>query len=141
MQLGALTSYLQNQPTGSTQTPQAVDATAAVEELKPEDYRLSTKALMVSAIASEFDVEAIPRQQLGQFQQRLQQYGLLHGSGLSAMAVISAAPDSDNAASEVNALERVGQALDQFEHNQTPYSARQRITHLHTLLQNMKSAR
>jgi hypothetical protein len=146
MQLGALTSYLQNQPTASSLAPQATDAAAAKDELQPGDYQFSTRALMVSAVAHEFDVEAIPRDQLGQFQARLQQYGLLQGSSLNAMAVVNAGPslsddNSDESSTSVNALQRISEARQQFDANQTPYSDRQRINQLHTLLQNMKSAR
>ncbi len=146
MQLGALTSYLQNQPTASSLAPQAKDAAAAKDELQPGDYQFSTRALMVSAVAQEFDVEAIPRDHLGQFQARLQQYGLLQGSSLNAMAVVNAGPslshdNTDESSASVNALQRISEARQQFDANQTPYSDRQRINQLHTLLQNMKSAR
>ncbi|GGY38407.1 hypothetical protein GCM10011297_09470 [Bacterioplanes sanyensis] len=146
MQLGALTSYLQNQPAASSAAPQAPDSATGKDEPKPGDYQFSTRALMVSAVAQEFDVEAIPRDQLGQFQARLQQYGLLQGSNLNAMAVISAGSPTNDAeagtpTSSVDALQRVTEARQQFELNQTPYSDRQRINQLHTLLQNMKSAR
>ncbi|ASP40748.1 hypothetical protein CHH28_19655 [Bacterioplanes sanyensis] len=142
MQLGALTSYLQNQPTSSPLAPTASDATQTNEELKPEDYRFSTRAIMVSAVASEFNVEALPKQQLADFQLRLQQYGLLQGQALNSMAIISADnSDTGNSEATINALQRVSDAREQFEQNQTPFSERQRINYLHNLLQNMKSAR
>ena len=96
---------------------------------------------MVSAVASDFDVRSLPAGEVGEFQNRLQQYGLIAGRDLNAFALINTArAELDNSA-ELDTVAILDEARQQFGERGTAYSERQQINRLHTLIQNLASAR
>lgn len=144
MLLTALSNYLQHQPASTSASAEAAP-TAALDTDKsaneaPWDYRFSNRAILVNAVAAEFDVTALNEQQTQRFQERLQQYGLLQGLNLNALAIIHTArveqPEQD-----INALALVDKAVAEFDQNGTPYPQRQQTKQLQTLLHNLASAR
>lgn len=144
MLLTALSNYLQNQPT-STSASAETSPTAAVEKEKnaseaPWDYQFSNRAILVNAVAAEFDVTALDEQQTLRFQERLQQYGLLQGLNLNALAIINTAR-ADGSHQDIDALALVDRAVAEFDQNNTPYPQRQQAKQLQTLLHNLASAR
>lgn len=155
--LNALTSYLQQQapplpehpaaetaPGNKTGTAAAVTQTAQGKNLSSsgnDPYSPSQRAVLVSAVASDFDVRSLPAGDVGHFQSRLQQYGLLDGRDLNAFALINTARaelDNDTVLDTVAILDKARQ---QFGERNTGYSERQQINRLHTLIQNLASAR
>lgn len=91
MLLNALTNYLSNQPAtdsaASIAAPAAAkkDAESPVAEDLKDLYQVSDRAVLISAVASEFDVTALSQNDLGKLQTRLQEYGLLNGRDLTGM--------------------------------------------------------
>lgn len=142
--LNALSSYLQNLPHPQPQVP----ATAATEvagsltadkTANADGYVPSSRAIMVSAIASDFDVRALERQDIGELQLKLQQYGLLNGRDLDAYSLIS----TQLQVSDKETVDAVA-VLDHastFSDSNPPFSERQGILHLHRLMHNLDSAR
>ena len=151
--LNALSSYLQQQsplipehtPTdsvaaGKVGTSPAVSADKDTDN-RSNPYSPSQRALMVSAVASDFDVRSLPAGEVGEFQNRLQQYGLIAGRDLNAFALINTArAELDNSA-ELDTVAILDEARQQFGERGTAYSERQQINRLHTLIQNLASAR
>lgn len=141
--LNALSSYLQNlpHPSAQTATTSSVDAAPkAVEQLDNRDgYVPSSRAIMVSAIASDFDVRALERQDIGKLQLKLQQYGLLNGRDLDAYSLLSTQVQQESG-DTVDAVAILDQATS-FNENSLPFSERQAVLHLHRLLHNLDSAR
>ncbi|MBE0482721.1 MAG: hypothetical protein IBX52_04385 [Bacterioplanes sp.] len=143
MLLTALSNYLQHQPASTSASAEAaptaaIDAVGANES--PWDYRFSDRAILVNAVAAEFDVTTLNEQQTQRFQERLQQYGLLQGLNLNALAIINTAR-AETPQQDINALALVDQAVAEFDQNGTPYPQRQQTKQLQTLLHNLASAR
>lgn len=144
--LNALSNYLQHLPHPSQNTATAAAALEGGHTTPLQDAELqggyvpSSRAIMVSAIASDFDVRALERQDIGQLQLKLQQYGLLNGRDLDAFSLISTQAQDDTQAS-IDALGVLDQVTQEFNQRNIPYSERQNINHLHRLLHNLDSAR
>ena len=92
MQLNALSNYLQHQPLGNNATSEAqgIEGISATEEkpLEPGAYSPSQRAILISAVATEFDVEQLSQEQVGQLQLKLQQFGLLQGNDIGGFAIL-----------------------------------------------------
>jgi hypothetical protein len=160
MLLNALTNYLQNQPpapgaaANAEQTAEQT-ATAATQAVSPADaaanetandgpalYEVSDRAVMVSAVASEFDVAALEVGQLGAFQSRLQEYGLIDNRGIQALSLVhTARRDLNEGDTIVNAKAIIDDARQHAWEDGGSYSERQQIQQLHTLFSNLHSAR
>jgi len=98
--LNAISHYIQNQPYGSaTAANESAESQAtgtATKAGKPAplvmgDYTPSTRAVLVSAVASDYDVRALDAKSLGTLQNKLLQYGLIGGRDLDAFSVINVA--------------------------------------------------
>lgn len=145
--LNALNSYLQNSPysqhpvSAPTSTSEVEDSSNAAKTGRQGGYVPSARAIMVSAVASDFDVRALERQEIGPLQVKLQQYGLLSGRNLDAFSLISTQATSSTDEPVIDALQLIDQAADKFDERHTPYSERQGINYLHRLLHNLDSAR
>ncbi|MAS23849.1 MAG: hypothetical protein CMI03_18575 [Oceanospirillaceae bacterium] len=148
--LSALTNYLQHQPApgNDTSTQQAAAANAvnaATDSAEAADlnglYSPSQRALMVSAVATDFDVHALTPDQTSALQQKLQQYGLVSTSDLNAFAAIHMARSDMNEEDTLDAVAILDNAREQFTERGTGYSERQQITRLNTLMHNIASAR
>ncbi|PHS66173.1 MAG: hypothetical protein COB09_01530 [Thalassobium sp.] len=155
--LNALTSYLQQQaPMMPEQHPadavpgSQIGATAAVSAASPgktdtgsdnDPYSPSQRALMVSAVASDFDVRSLAAGDVSDFQSRLQQYGLIGGRDLNAFALINTARAELDDETALDTVAILDEARQQFGERGTAYSERQQINRLHTLIQNLASAR
>ena len=146
--LNALSSYLQQLPLASHNAAATAETGAVGTAGKadtsdlPDAYAPSARAILVSAVASDYDVRALNRQELGGLQRQLQQYGLLVGRDLDAFALINTqtnAPDDDSSA--IDAVQVLDQATQSFNERNTPYSERQNISRLHRLMHNLASAR
>ncbi|WP_221800066.1 hypothetical protein [Oceanobacter mangrovi] len=140
MLLGSLTSYLQNQANTPLNDSEQVQQSAAVA--KPAnsgisdngqaDYQPSTRAILISAIATDVDVTTLPADQLGQLQQTLQQYGLISQKDLTAFTQLRLSmTETSN-----NALE----ALDQLANREQPYQSQQALKRVQTIFHNLNSA-
>lgn len=144
--LNALSSYLQNLPHPSASGATGTAAIGELSQASPNEvsstdgYVPSSRAIMVSAIASDFDVRALDRQDIGNLQLKLQQYGLLNGRDLDAYSLIST-QIQDNTAAPIDAVAIMDKAANSFKEQNTPFSERQSIDHLHRLMHNLDSAR
>lgn len=142
--LNALSSYLQNLPHPQTQVA-AANATEAAANLtaekshSPDGYVPSSRAIMVSAVASDFDVRALERQDIGKLQLKLQQYGLLNGRDLDAYSLLSTQIQNSDQ-DKIDAVAVLDEATT-FTDSNLPFSERQGILHLHRLVHNLDSAR
>tara|TARA_R110001583_G_scaffold44482_1_gene141087 strand:- start:1666 stop:2142 length:477 start_codon:yes stop_codon:yes gene_type:complete len=151
MLLSALSNYLQHQH-ASTATNADNDATkvdaisnintkAADDSASPAAYVPSNRAVLVSAVASEFNVQALPVNEVGGFQARLQQYGLLNGQALNALALVNTAREGLAENDTIDALGIIDLAKTQFDELGASYSQRKQVSQLHTLFSNLASAR
>lgn len=144
MQLNALSNYLQNQPLANNATPetQAADALAAERSVvEAGSYNPSQRAILISAVASEFDVRQLQSQDVSRLQQKLQNYGLLQGSDISGFAPLHNARSLLQDSEKLNALDLLNGMKQRFETDQISYSQRQQINQTHTLIENLASAR
>jgi len=143
MQLNALSNYLQNQPLSSGQTAEAQAVTAAGDDkaLEAGAYSPSQRAILMSAVAAEFDVQKLAQHEVGQLQLKLQQYGLLQGNDMSAFAVLHNARGQLQQDETLDALGLLGAIKQRFDSDQIGYSQRQQIGRMHTLVENLASAR
>lgn len=144
MQLNALGNYLQNQPlhTGETQASHSVDGDKKDEApLEAGAYSPSQRAILMSAVAAEFDVQELPAENLSQLQSRLQQYGLVQGTELGAFSIIHHAKSQLPESESLDALAVLDEARQRFDIDQVGYSQRVQINRIHTLVQNLASAR
>lgn len=146
--LSALTSYLSQQPLQSadqTNHAQALATPAANDDTGDKSlnglYAPSQRALMVSAVAMDFDVHSLSSDESGQLQQKLQQYGLISGQDLNAFALINTARADLEEGQTLDAVAILDDARNQFTERKTAYSERQQISRLHTLIHNIASAR
>lgn len=145
--LNALSNYLQNMP----HPQQQVAASAAPAEVSTaarsngaevqEGYVPSPRAIMVSAVASDFDVRALERQEIGSLQHKLQQYGLLNGRDLDAFSLLSVPTNGQDNTHTIDAVDMLDQITAEFDTRNIPFSDRQNISHLHRLMHNLDSAR
>lgn len=145
MQLNALSNYLQNQPLGtkSTADTQGVDGLNTGEE-KPLEigaYSPSQRAILISAIAAEFDVQQLDQEQVDQLQLKLQQFGLLQGNDISGFALLHNARGQLPEGETLDALQLLDVSRQRFDVDQVGYSQRQQINQMHTLVENLASAR
>lgn len=145
--LSALTSYLQQQPVTSSDsntaavTP-ATALTGSADTSSADDlYAPSSRALLVSAVASDFDVHSLSPADTGELQQRLQQYGLVSTTELNAFSLINTARAEMGENDTLDAVAILDNARDQFSERGTAYTERQQINRLHTLVHNIASAR
>lgn len=149
MLLNALTNYLQNQPGPAdlnTPAPDTVTSSSEIEkpstDNSPALYEVSNRAVMVSAIAAEFDISELPTQQLDAFQNRLQEFGLIDRSGIGALSLVhTARRDVEEGETVIDAKAIVDKAYQASSEPGTSYSQRQQIQQLHTLFSNIDSAR
>lgn len=150
MLLSALSNYLQNQPASSDVSagaalaaPAPAPAPAATEETPqgPSLYEVSDRAVMVSAVATDFDVTALRAGDLGRFQTRLQEFGLLQGQNLNALGIIHTARAGLTEDDTINAMALVDQARTDADNTGASYTQRQQLSRLHTLFSNLASAR
>lgn len=147
--LSALTSYLQQQPLPGSDpgTKEAEAVTAVREAAAPANdsgenpYAPSQRALLVSAVASDFDVRSLSSEESGALQQQLQQYGLVTTTELNAFSLINTARADLAEGETLDAVAILDDARNQFSERGTVYSERQQITRLHTLMHNIASAR
>ena len=142
MLLGSLTNYLQNQGplASSTETDAATAAVAAnqsneagAEQAANSDYQPSTRAILISAIATDFDVANLKPEQLSELQTNLQQYGLINQKDLLAFSQLRAHMSN----SETSSLE----SLDTMVSQEQGYQNQQSAKRLQALFQNLASAR
>lgn len=161
MLLNALTNYLQNQPSPAELKNTAneaitnvskTDAEKASTDTGPALYEVSHRAVMVSAVAAEFNINALEPAQLDSFQNRLQEFGLIDRVGIGALSLVHAARRESaeeenptnthsNNSKVINAKAIIDQAFEESSQPGTTYSQRQQINQLHTLFSNIDSAR
>ncbi|MFY9178483.1 MAG: hypothetical protein WAO12_01745 [Venatoribacter sp.] len=148
--LNAINHYIQNQPYGSaTAANESAESQAtgtATKAGKPAplvmgDYTPSTRAVLVSAVASDYDVRALDAKSLGTLQNKLLQYGLIGGRDLDAFSVINVARGEQADNDVIDALKIVGNMANNLNELGLSYSERQQIGKLNTLLHNLDSAR
>ena len=144
--LNALSSYLQNQQNVRTPASAAgavLGASTIDDNGEPVEgsYMPSERMILVSAVATDYDVRALKRQEVGDLQQTLMQYGLLGGRDLDAFAFINTQFPEENAPSVVNALGVLEQVTQEFTVRNLPYSGRQQVSNLYRLMHNLDSAR
>jgi hypothetical protein len=151
MLLSALSNYLQHQH-ASTATNADTDAVkvdavsstdtkATEDKASPAAYVPSDRAVLVSAVASEFNIQALPVNEVGGFQARLQQYGLLSDQALNALALVNTAREGLAEDDTIDALGIIDQAKTKFDELGASYSQRKQVSQLHTLFSNLASAR
>ncbi len=192
MLLNALSNYLSNQPLSTENGAAAVAPATPAKEPEKEIaadlkdlYKVSDRAVLISAVASEFDVTDLSPDDIGRMQTRLQEYGLLTGRELNGMQYLFQAGAAQAGAAEAGATESgaepedIGEteisvqqeniaanqadapvaesenmgskrvnALDVLENlrsniaeNGGSFSFRQQVSHFHTLMSNLASAR
>ena len=202
MLLNALSNYLSNQPLNTENGASAVAPAAPAKESEKEIaadlkdlYKVSDRAVLISAVASEFDVTDLSPEDIGRMQTRLQEYGLLSGRELNGMqylfqagaaeagaaeaeipvgaaeqeeAITAESPDQQPQDSEiadktqavnsdtetqqisdampagekrVNALAVLENLRSNIAENGGSFSFRQQVSHFHTLISNLASAR
>lgn len=148
MLLNALTNYLQNQPP-NTDGPNSAAQTLKVDDSVPSDkkddptfdtYTVSNRAVMVSAVAAEFDIHALEPKEFGAFQNRLQEFGLLDREGIQAFSLIHTARLENTADKPLNAKDIIDKAFAQTLEPGTSYSQKKQVHLLHTLFSNLDSA-
>ena len=202
MLLNALSNYLSNQPLNTENGASAVAPAAPAKESEKEIaadlkdlYKVSDRAVLISAVASEFDVTDLSPEDIGRMQTRLQEYGLLSGRELNGMqylfqagaaeagaaeaeipvgaaeqeeAITAESPDQQPQDSEiadktqavnsdtetqqisdampagekrVNALAVLENLRSNIAENGGSFGFRQQVSHFHTLISNLASAR
>jgi hypothetical protein len=162
MLMNVLSQYLQNQTTAQATpqqaTPQqttgagAVQATSVGETVTSGNalYSPSTRAILIGAVAAEFDVTDLTPDDLNRLQDRLQQYGLLNQPDVKVLARLHQQPgrgESQESAGDetstqnprINAFEGLNQ-LHQQQSEQLPYQSRQSLQRVQTLIHNLESA-
>lgn len=146
--LSALSHYLQHLPLPNQDSTRAAGA-AAITDAKTEEaadttpgaYAPSARAVLVSAVAADFNVRALRSDEVGALQNKLLQFGLLDGRGLDAFATLNTARADLPQGQQLDAVQTLDDLAGQFEQRQIPYSERQQIGRLQTLLHNLDSAR
>jgi hypothetical protein len=146
MQLNALSNYLQNQPMANAATSegQAVEAAESAEENQTIDigaYSPSQRAILISAVAAEFDVTQLSDGDVANMQATLQKYGLLQGGDLAGFNLLHNARGQLEDGETLDALTLLNQKKERFEQDQVGYSQRVQVNRMHTLIENLASAR
>ncbi|KZZ42647.1 MAG: hypothetical protein MK185_12135 [Saccharospirillaceae bacterium] len=144
MQLGALSNYLQNQPLGTGATSESAATGGVSDDQQPLEtgaYNLSQRAILVNAVASEFDVQQLETDDVGKLQLKLQQYGLLQGNDLGGFALLHNARGQLQTDENLDAVQLLNLAKQRFDADQVGYSERVQISRMHTLVENLASAR
>ncbi len=110
MLLNALSNYLSNQPLNTENGASAVAPAAPAKESEKEIaadlkdlYKVSDRAVLISAVASEFDVTDLSPEDIGRMQTRLQEYGLLSGRELNGMQYLFQAGAAEAGATQAGA--------------------------------------
>ena len=166
MLLNALSNYLSNQPLANAESSAPAAAAAAPGKEADKElaadlkdlYHVSDRAVLISAVASEFDVTSLSQEDIGRMQTRLQEYGLLSGRELNGMQYLfqagaaqtvaakagasteEATPQSANK-ERVNAVAVLDNLRNSIAENGGSFSVRQQVGHFHTLISNLASAR
>jgi hypothetical protein len=144
MQLGVLSNYLQNQPLGTGATSESAATDGVSDDQQPLEtgaYNLSQRAILVNAVASEFDVQQLETDDVGKLQLKLQQYGLLQGNDLGGFALLHNARGQLQTDENLDAVQLLNLAKQRFDADQVGYSERVQISRMHTLVENLASAR
>lgn len=143
MQLNALSNYLQHQPLTNAATAEAASTDAADSASVAENggYSPSQRAILISAVAAEFDVEHLAQEEVGQLQLKLQQFGLLQGQQISGFSLLHNARGQLQEGEDLNALRLLEHSRQRFDSDQVGYQQRQQINQMHTLVENLASAR
>lgn len=144
-----ISSYIQNQSgsLGASQAAQAEAAaettpkTASSESIDQAAYTLSNRAIMLSAVAQEFDVKGLKVSELGDLQTRLKEYSLIDQTGLSGLQVVYRAHQSSPDASTIDAENLLNEAMSEAKEKGASYSEFQTLGKLHRLFSNLASAR
>ncbi len=146
--LSALSHYLQQLPLAGQDTarpagaaPATADSSGPATDTSSSPYAPSARAVLVSAVAADFNVRALSSPDVGALQGKLLQFGLLNGRDLDAFSVIHTARSDLEDGQTLDALQLVDEISGQFSERQIPYSERQQIGRLQTLLHNLDSAR
>ena len=171
MLLNALSNYLSNQPLANAESSAPAAAAAAPGKEADKElaadlkdlYHVSDRAVLISAVASEFDVTSLSQEDIGRMQTRLQEYGLLSGRELNGMQYLfqagaaqagaaqtvaaeagasteEATPQSANK-ERVNAVAVLDNLRNSIAEHGCSFSVRQQVGHFHTLISNLASAR
>ncbi|MDF1763127.1 MAG: hypothetical protein P1U57_06925 [Oleibacter sp.] len=170
MLLNALSNYLQNQPLAKDVSSDEIQSKASqrissteitLDKDLGQPYAASGRDILIDAVASEFDVSALPASQLSSLQNRLQQYGLLALENVEAMSVLHQAhatnrptlnaADPQNSTADaasgfqsemasIDALAVIAEAHQSAQNGAAPYKQRQQLGHLNTLFQNLASS-
>ncbi|MEN9463870.1 MAG: hypothetical protein RL217_51 [Pseudomonadota bacterium] len=145
--LNAIGNYLQQLPLGYSQSSEAaaVEAvpsasTALSAASEKQEYAPSARALLLSAVAQDFNVRALDDEALPKLQQQLLQYGLIGGRDLDAFALLNTARRELGESDKLDALDLIDHAQQDLAQRPSSYSQRQQIGRLHVLLQNLDSA-
>lgn len=152
MQTGPLKSYVQNQHLSHSSSIRATEPSLNAEndDGNQNGFQWSSRAILTRALAAEFDVHALPASSLPALQKRMQEYGLIDNQDIGALSVIHQnmsyikddnATTGDEQQQQIDAVKILGQMQQQFEQQQVGFQQRQLITRLHTLVQNLSSAR
>lgn len=146
--LSALSHYLQHLPLPSQDSTRAATeaATATATSSESQDpalgsYAPSTRAVLVSAVAADFNVRALRAADIGAMQNKLMQFGLTSGRELDAFAALNTARADLTDDQTVDAVAVVDSLVASVDERQASYSERQQLSRLQTLLHNLDSAR
>lgn len=145
--LNAIGNYLQqlplgHSPSGETQAVDAVPAASAAMNSASEkqEYAPSARALLLSAVAQDFNVRALDEDALPKLQQQLLHYGLIGGRDLDAFALLNTARRGLGESDKLDAVDLIDHAQQDLTQRPASFSERQQIGRLHVLLQNLDSA-
>lgn len=143
MLLNLLNNYLQNQTTGSSSSTAVRNNSPlqdSTEATGPGQYEPSPRAIMISAVAMEFDVTSLSSQDLNRLQDRIQQYGLLSQHDLKILGKLhSGSDENDMPPQAINALDNIDQLSDRLS-QELPYNSRKALQRVQTLIHNLASA-
>lgn len=141
MLLNALTSYLQHQSASTTRESDTTSAvtqpngdTAQTSRNTPDSYQPSTRAILISALASDINVNELDDTTLNHLQDSLQQFGLISPRDLSGMSLLRQA--MQGAETTTNSVE----LLDHLAAQEQPYQQQQAVKRLQALFHNLASA-
>lgn len=147
MLLNVLNQYLQNQLTQPAVTGVNVTASSTEKSVQPgaDPYEPSARAIMISAVASEFDVTDLSGEDLNRLQDRLQQYGLLNQSDVKILSRLHVRDNetermsAEPVDSHINAFDDINR-LRSEQASSMPYQSRQALYRVQTLIHNLESA-
>lgn len=164
MLLNVLNQYLQNQLNQPAVSGVAATNTkaASTATTNSDPYEPSARAIMISAVATEFDVTDLSSEDLNHLQDRLQQYGLLNQSDVRILARLhvrdpetgsrstagmpseadtadTELPIEETGSNRINAFDDINR-LRAEEAGSMPYQSRQALYRVQTLIHNLESA-